>query len=262
VAVGAPSAGLLIDHFGLRSGYYGAPLFALAGTVVILVSFRRARWGKADVAPSGTPGPGLARGISVRPLLMPCAVVMLMLVGTGAEGSFLPLLVTGPLHGGAAEAGIAAAVVGALGGLLMVPGGRVGDSYGRRLAIVLGIVLSAAGLVGYAVAGVYAAVLAAALVRALGSALAWPALTAVLADDAPPASRGVVMAIYGEFESVGLALGPLIAGLAAGSFGLGAAFGITAVIAILALAALPLSRPRRNSAAAPMEVPEPAGTKT
>ena len=73
------------------------------------------------------------------------------------------------------------------------------------------------------------------------------------ADEAPPASRGLVMAIFGEFESVGLALGPLIAGFTAGRLGLGPAFGVTAAVALAALAALPLSAGgrtgRRNSAA-------------
>ena len=61
------------------------------------------------------------------------------------------------------------------------------------------------------------------------------------------------MAIFGEFESVGLALGPLIAGFTAGRLGLGPAFGVTAAVALAALAALPLSAGgrsgRRNSAA-------------
>jgi MFS family permease len=262
LAVGAPIAGFAIDHFGLRSGFYAAPLFALAAFVTVLLAFRRRSSGTAEAKSSMAGVLRSARGIPMRALLPPSVVVMLLLVGTGAEAAFLPLLITGPLHADAAQAGLAVAVVGALGGLLMIPGGRAGDAYGRRSAVVIGILLSAAGLGAYAVSGAYVLVLGSALVRAGGSALAWPALTAVLAEEAPPASRGVVMAIYGEFESVGLAVGPLLAGLAADRLGLAAAFGISAAVALVALAAMPFSRPRRNSAAVADEAAPAVQTKT
>jgi MFS family permease len=91
--------------------------------------------------------------------------------------------------------------------------------------VLVGAGLAAVGLMGYAAAGAYPAVPVSAGLRAAGVALAWPALTAVLADAAPPESRGFVMAIFGEFESVGLALGPLIGGFVAVRFGYGAALG-------------------------------------
>lgn len=156
------------------------------------------------------------------------------MLGTGAETAFLPLLATGPLRGDAVQAGIAMAIVGAASGLLIVHGGRLGDIYGRRPAVLMGAGLSAAGLVGYAAAGAYGVVLISAALRAVGSALAWPALIAVLADAAPLESRGFVMAIFGEYESVGLALGPLIGGFVAGRFGFGAAFGAMASCVTLA----------------------------
>lgn len=252
-AAGAPLAGFMVDHVGFRALFLAGAAFPLLGALILLWSFRSP--GRRSVRVAAPPTPRLPLwplAMPMRTLLVASVGVMLLLLGTGAESAFVPVLVTGPLRGDAVQAGVAMAVVGGASALLMIPGGRLGDTWGRP-AVLVGAGLAAAGLVGYALAGTYSAVLVAAALRAAGAALAWPALTAVLADAAPPESRGFVMAIFGEFESVGLALGPLIAGFVAGPYGYGTALGVMAALVALAgvtgLAMGPRrGAPRRNSA--------------
>jgi len=154
----------------------------------------------------------------------------------------LPLLVTNHLQLSAAAAGGAMLAVGLIGGVLLVPGGNASDRWGRRPTMVIGALVSMLGFVTYALAGNFAVVMAGAAIRAVGASLIWPATTAWVAESVPRRRHAFYMGLFGEFENVGVTVGPVIGGLVWTLAGIQAAFyayaiaaGLAAVVAVVAV---------------------------
>jgi MFS family permease len=170
----------------------------------------------------------------LRVLLVTASIVLLSQIGAGGELALLPLLVTTHLNLSAASAGTAMLVAGVLGGLLMVPGGNVSDRWGRRPAMVAGGIITAIGFAVYATASGFGQVLAGAAIRALGAALVWPAATAWISESVPRRRHGFYMGLFGEFENVGVTIGPVLGGLAWSQAGIQSAFYVYAAASLLA----------------------------
>lgn len=236
-ALGAGSGGLLIEHIPIRDVLYAASVFPLASAVLLMFVFRgyKETHGRAALAGDDAatdqkpPGPSV-----VRVLLVTAAIMILFQLGFQGETALLPLLVTTRLNLSAASAGTALFAAGIIGGLLLVPGGIASDRWGRRAAMVVGCAASAVGFALYSVAGVFGLVIAGAAVRAAGGSLIWPAATAWIAEASPRRRHALVLGLFGEFENVGVTLGPIVGGIAWSLFGIQAAFVAYAFAAVLA----------------------------
>jgi MFS family permease len=167
-------------------------------------------------------------------LLVTASMTLLVQIGAGGELALLPLLVTTHLQLSAASAGAAMLVVGVLGGILMVPGGYAADRWGRKQAMIAGGAISVVGFVVYANAGAFGTVIAGAAIRALGGALIWPAAIAWISDSIPRRRHAFFMGIFGEFENVGVTIGPMLGGLAWSLSGIQSAFYVYAAAALVA----------------------------
>jgi MFS family permease len=237
-AVGAGAGGQLIERFPIRSVLLAGAALPLASALLALWVFKgysprtgHGPWTADDEARSeeSRAGGGLLRIIAVT-----ASLVLLFQVGAGGEFALLPLLVTTHLHLSAASAGTAMLAVGLFGGLLLIPGGNASDRWGRRPTMIAGGVLSAAGFVIYATSGTLAEVIAGTAVRALGAALIWPAAIAWMAETMPRRRHALYMGLFGEFENVGVTLGPILGGVAWSLAEIQAAFYLYAVAALLA----------------------------
>jgi len=239
-AVGAGAGGQLIDHFPIRSVILAAaalPIGSALLAVWVLKGYslrdHHGPWTADDEARSEESRAG---GGVLRILAVTASLVLLIQVGAGGELALLPLLVTTHLQLPAANAGIAMLAVGLIGGLLLIPGGNASDRWGRRPTMIAGGVLSAAGFVIYSTSGTFAEVIAGAAVRALGAALIWPAAIAWIAESMPRRRHAFYMGLFGEFENVGITIGPILGGVAWSLAGIQAAFYAYAVAALLASA--------------------------
>ncbi len=237
-AVGAGAGGQLIDRFPIRGVLYASAILPVLTALLAIWVFKghsrseqRDTWAADDKArlEESRAGGGL-----MRVLLVTASIVLLSQIGAGGELALLPLLVTTHLQLSAASAGTAMLVAGVLGGLLMVPGGNVSDRWGRRQAMVAGGVITAIGFAVYATAGGFGQVIAGAAIRALGAALVWPAATAWISESVPRRRHGFYMGLFGEFENVGVTLGPMLGGLAWSIAGIQSAFYTYAAAALIA----------------------------
>jgi MFS family permease len=237
-AIGAGAGGLLIEHFPIRSILYATAVLPALTAVLVLWVFRGQSAAQQRVGSARDDATRIqesrAGGGVIRVLLVTASMVLLIQVGAGGELALLPLLVTTHLQLSAASAGTAMLVVGVLGGILMIPGGYAADRWGRKQAMVAGGVISVVGFVVYATAGSFAQVIAAAAIRALGGALIWPAATAWISESIPRRRHAFFMGIFGEFENVGLTIGPVLGGLAWSLAGIQSAFYVYAAAALLA----------------------------
>jgi MFS family permease len=252
-ALGAGAGGLLIDRFPIRIVMLAGAVFPVISAVLMVLVFRGYRrvehgdqWTADDQARMDESRAG---GGVVRVLAVTASMVLLIQVGVGGELALLPLLVTTHLQLSAASAGTAMLAVGLIGGVLLVPGGNASDRWGRRPTMIAGGIVSALGFAVYATSGSFAQVIAGAGLRALGAALIWPAATAWLAESMPRRRHAFYMGLFGEFENVGITIGPILGGLAWSLAGIQAAFYTYAIAALLAAAVAAVMVERRRALA-------------
>jgi MFS family permease len=112
--------------------------------------------------------------------------------------------------------------------------------------MIAGGLISAVGFVVYATAGSFGIVLAGAALRALGTALIWPAATAWIAESMPRGRHAFYMGLFGEFENFGVTIGPVLGGLAWSLAGIQSAFYTYAVAGLLAAAVAAVMVDRRR----------------
>lgn len=137
----------------------------------------------------------------------------------------------GPWVAGAA---LAVSAVGMAGALQV--SGRLTDTVGRRPLALAGLVVSAAGIGTIGLSGNLVVLFALCLVSGAGTGLLNPAQQSTVADVVGRGrSGGKVLAAFQMAQDSGAITGPVLVGLVADRWGYVPAFGITAVVALLAL---------------------------
>src|SRR3954470_1309889 len=139
----------------------------------------------------------------------------------------------------------------AFGGTLLL-GGRLGDLYGRRRALMGGLGAFAAGALAAGVAPGLGALIAARVVQGLGAAAAVPAALALIGTLYPPgAERTRALSILAAMTSLGTISGLVLGGAVVDLLGWRRLFAITASLAAVATLAAPRLLPEarvRNGA--------------
>lgn len=125
----------------------------------------------------------------------------------------------------------------------IVTAGRLGDMFGRRRFLLLGIgVFTAAALLG-ALASQLWMLIAARALQGAGAAVMMALAVAMVGDLVPAERTGRAMGLLGTMSAVGTALGPSLGGILVSSFGWPAIFGFMASAGVagsaLALKVLP-----------------------
>jgi len=97
-------------------------------------------------------------------------------------------------------------------GSLLIFGGRVGDIFGRRLALLIGLGGFAAAALVCGLAADAGVVIAFRVVQGAASALIFPVVISVLSNAFPEERRGKAIGFAYGIAAIGSALGPLIGG--------------------------------------------------
>ena len=128
------------------------------------------------------------------------------------------------------QIGLLAAAYPMTWGLAQIATGAISDHVGRKRLIVAGMLVQGGALASIAAWTGFGPWLAAAVGLGLGTALVYPTLIAVVADVARPRQRGAVVGVYRFWRDLGFAVGAILVGVLADTFG--------ASIAIVAVAGL------------------------
>ncbi|TLG08839.1 MFS transporter [Nocardia cyriacigeorgica] len=135
-----------------------------------------------------------------------------------------------------------------LAGLMLVCG-ALGDRYGRKRLLLIGLALFAASSAAAAWADTAGLVIAARAVMGVGAAILLPVVFAVLPVLFEPHERGRVVSLTVMGVGIGIPLGPILGGWLLDHFWWGSIFLINVPMAVLAMAALAILLPESRDPA-------------
>ena len=122
--------------------------------------------------------------------------------------------------------------------VLVIPAGVVSDRWGRKMLMLPGAVLTAAGLVLYVFSDSFGMFLLASVVLGIGTGVVGPSPAAYVADLAPPGRQGVTIGLYRTFGDLGGFIGPVFLGWFADMASFGWALNVNAVLVVLSAVAM------------------------
>lgn len=97
--------------------------------------------------------------------------------------------------------------------LFTIPGGRVGDNLGWKMAMTNGLIMQALAMSLFAYADTYPFFIAAMVLSGLASCIFRPAAAARFSDQMPAHRQATAMGVLGVFEDIGQIIGPSLGGL-------------------------------------------------
>ncbi len=121
---------------------------------------------------------------------------------------------------------------------LLLTAGSLGDRFGRKHALSLGLLIFGAGSVMSATAGSPAQLIATRCAMGIGAALIMPATLSIVTNVfTVPAERARAIAIWAGFSALGIAIGPVAGGYLLEHFYWGSVFLVNVPIVLTALVA-------------------------
>jgi MFS family permease len=249
--VAGPAVGGLVVAWSIR-----APFFVYAGTLLLaalvaVVFLSRARLHdlEHEVA-HGAENKLRQLRTALKDRAYQAAITTNLVTGFvvfGLRSSAVPLFVVEGLGESASISGIGFLIAAGLQALLLLPAGRMADTSGRRKALLWGTIGTALGMLvltgadiaanGWgtpALAGTGLFFLAMAIQGASGAFLG-SAPAAVVGDVMGGKKGGIVVATFQMMADLGAILGPLMAGLIIDAADFDWAFGVGAILCIIAI---------------------------
>jgi EmrB/QacA subfamily drug resistance transporter len=118
---------------------------------------------------------------------------------------------------------------------ILLLGGALGDRYGRRRVLMIGIALFTVSSAACAMVANYPEMFAARIAQGVGAALLLPNSLAVLSDTFEGEARGRAIGVWAATGAIGAALGPIVGGGLIDSIGWRAIFFLNLPFALAAL---------------------------
>jgi DHA2 family multidrug resistance protein-like MFS transporter len=140
------------------------------------------------------------------------------------------------------------AYVLALVGLLLL-GGSLGDRYGRRLWMIIGLIVFGGASVLAALATSSDQLIMARALQGVGAALVLPATLSIITNTFPRGERTKAIAIWTAVGALGIGLGPVLGGYLVDNYGWASVFWLhlpVIAIALVGMAFVPESRDERK----------------
>lgn len=133
---------------------------------------------------------------------------------------------------------------------LLLPAGALGDRFGRKGALLIGLVIFAVASAACAFMKDTTALITCRAIMGIGAALIMPSTLSLLQSAFPRRERTKAIATWAGFAGAGGAIGPVMGGLLEEHFWYGSVFFVAAPIAAIAFVASAILAPSSKEAAA------------
>ena len=224
IGIGPLAGGWISDTYGMATSFY--LMSGLNGLAFIIVLFFLDEKPSVHEAAERPSYGELLRRPGVRGIAL---YRMVTAIQMGLWFSFLPLLAVEVLLISQSRIGIIMAVYMLVNSLVQVPFGRMADRYSKRTLIIVSGYLASGAFVTILFSGGFWDLLLISGFTGVMGALAQPALTALAAGEGKQGGMGAIMGVLNMALSVGMMLGPVLAGLLSDIIGLRPLFGFGAV---------------------------------
>lgn len=155
----------------------------------------------------------------------------------GVRVALVPLFIVNVLQRDEALAGIAFGVFAAANVIMLLPSGKVADTFGRKPLVLTGLVVSGGGTIWLGLTDSLTEFMVATVLAGIGTGVLTPPKQATVADVVGARGRGgPVLATFQMSADVGAILGPIAAGALAQHVSYAAAFAVTGVLCLIAAA--------------------------
>jgi len=141
-----------------------------------------------------------------------------------------------------------------LAGLLLL-GGSLGDLFGRRMWMAVGLIIFGAAATGAAFASNIETLIAMRAAQGLGAALVLPATLSIITNVFPRGERAKAIGIWTAVGALGIGLGPVLGGYLVDSFSWSAVFLIHIPIILAALGGLLIVPESRDERGLKLDIP-------
>jgi MFS family permease len=245
VGLTALATGYVAASYGLRpEPFYIGIVYSALGLLLSVFLVRDTR-GHARLetsmhtAPEQTPKPSSARVFAEtswrnKTLFSVSQAGLVNNLNDGVSWGVFPLLFVA--NGVSLEGvGLIKAVYPAIWGAGQILTGSLADRVGRKPLIVWGMIVQAGGhaVIGLGLAAPLLAGLVGSVLLGLGTAMVYPALLAAVGDVAHPTWRATSVGVYRFWRDLGYAVGALMAGVVAATFGLVWAVHVAGILTLL-----------------------------
>lgn len=216
-SLGSLTSGFVVDTLGYNWNFYLSALATLLGGIAVVIGLKKLRQRKtasfkAQPVPADIPQPQVSNGGYRRSFILQCTIAALRFFEMGVTHAFLPVFATQVVGVDATKVGILFTVSGLVTAILLIPMGRLADRKGKKLFILLGLLLSGLSMAGIAFASSFMWLLWAIVLQGLAMAMFSPAAVALLSDTVPHHRQSTAMGIYGSAEDVGNIAGSALGG--------------------------------------------------
>lgn len=229
IGIGVLIGGLLSDHFGMAVPFY--TLGVLSTFTLILVLWRLPNQ-RSEIQS------GVSRGGNLRKILRydlvkgVCVFRFVSAFSIGAIMSFIPIYAAG-LEITPAGIGILLSVNIVLAGLFQPFFGSFADRRNRVQLVFWGNIIFSVALLLVPYAGSFRSLLILNFIMGTGGAIALPASLTMLTDIGREEGMGSILGVYNSAMSLGMATGPIVAGVVMDMIGVSQIFTLSAVISII-----------------------------
>jgi len=137
---------------------------------------------------------------------------------------------------------------------LLLTMGALGDRFGRKLALNIGLLVFVAGSVASAFAGSAEVLIGSRAAMGMGAALIMPSTLSIITNVFPSHERGRAIGVWAGVAGLGIVLGPVIGGWLLEHFWWGSVFLVNVpVVALAILAGYPLVPESKDPKATPLD---------
>src|SRR5207342_285220 len=139
--------------------------------------------------------------------------------------------------------------------VFILTGAALGDRYGRRRMLVVGLLVFSAASAAGALSTDLTQLVIARAVQGLGAALLMPLTLTLLSAAFPPERRTAALGLWSSIAGLGVALGPLLGGLIVESLDWHWIFWINVPVGLTAAALAPRRLTESRGAQVPLDLP-------